>query len=69
MSIISASLRQLVTERAKAKCEYCLIAQKFSIYTHEVDHIIPIKHGGQNIAENLALSCFSCNRDNWIKFD
>ncbi len=59
---ISSSLRQLVIDRSHGKCEYCLIHQDVSIYTHEVDHIIARKHGGQTIAENLALSCLSCNR-------
>ena len=62
MSSIPSALRQLVIERAKGRCEYCLIHQDFSIYTHEVDHIIALKHGGQTVAENLALSCLSCNR-------
>ena len=53
---ISFSLRQLVIERAQGRCEYCLIHQDFSIYTHEIDHIIAVKHGGQTLSENLALS-------------
>ena len=61
-SSISAALRQLVIERAESKCEYCLIPEAFSIYSHEVDHIIAVKHGGPTIAENLVLSCLSCNR-------
>ncbi len=36
--------------------------QDFSIYSHEVDHIIALKHGGNTIAENLALACLPCNR-------
>jgi hypothetical protein len=59
---IPPSLRQFVTERAQEKCEYCLIHQDFSIYSHEIDHIIALKHGGETIAENLALACISCNR-------
>ncbi|AFZ20085.1 HNH endonuclease [Allocoleopsis franciscana] len=59
---IPSSLRQLVIERSQGKCEYCLIHQDDSIYSHEVDHIIAKKHGGQTVAENLALSCLSCNR-------
>jgi len=59
---IPTELRNLVKERASGRCEYCLIHQDFSIYTHEVDHIIAVKHGGEPIAENLALSCLSCNR-------
>ncbi|XPM53630.1 MAG: HNH endonuclease [Leptolyngbya sp. IPPAS B-1204] len=59
---ISADLRQLVSERAQGRCEYCLLHQNFSIYTYEVDHIIAQKHGGPTTADNLALSCLSCNR-------
>jgi len=59
---ISAELRKLVIQRASGCCEYCLRHQDFSIYTHEVDHIIAVKHGGETTADNLALSCLSCNR-------
>ena len=59
---IPADLRQLVSDRAQGKCEYCLLRQEFSIYTHEVDHIIAQKHDGPTKANNLALSCLSCNR-------
>lgn len=61
-NLISPRLRQLVIERSQGRCEYCLIHQEFSIYSHEVDHIIPLKHGGKTSAENLALSCLPCNR-------
>jgi hypothetical protein len=59
---ISAQVRKLVIQRASGCCEYCLKHQDFSIYTHEVDHIIAVKHGGETTADNLALSCLSCNR-------
>lgn len=61
-SDIPSSLRQLVMGRAKGKCEYCLIHQDFSVYNHEIDHVIALKHGGQTIDKNLALACLSCNR-------
>jgi hypothetical protein len=61
-SDIPPSLRQLVIERAKGQCEYCLIHQNFSVYNHEVDHVIVLKHGGQTTKNNLALACLSCNR-------
>ncbi|PSN20809.1 hypothetical protein C7271_00375 [filamentous cyanobacterium CCP5] len=51
-----------MSDRAKGRCEYGLIHQNFSIYTHEVDHIIAQKHGGQTTADNLVLSCLSYNR-------
>ena len=65
---IPTDLRQLVGNRAQGRCEYCLLHQDFSIYTHEVDHIIAQKHDGQTTAENLALSCLSCNRHKGTDF-
>lgn len=61
-SYISISLRQLVSDRAGGKCEYCQIHQDFSIYTHEADRVIALKHGGETSAVNLVLSCLPCNR-------
>jgi hypothetical protein len=62
MAHIPESLRELVFERAGGYCEYCLTDYRDSLYAHEVDHIIPIKHRGQTTAENLCLSCLDCNR-------
>ena len=60
--VIPPALRQLVFERARGRCEYCLIHQDVSIYSHEIDHIIAEKHGGATEADNLALSCMLCNK-------
>ncbi|MEM9955600.1 MAG: HNH endonuclease signature motif containing protein [Chloroflexota bacterium] len=62
MSYISESLRRTVIQRANSCCEYCLIHQENSLYTHEVDHIIPRKHRGKTSADNLCLACLECNR-------
>ena len=43
-------------------CEYCRIHQDDGPFSHQVDHIVAVKHGGQAITENLALSCLECNR-------
>lgn len=59
---ISAALRRLVAQQASNACEYCLLPEAFSIYRHEVDHVIALKHGGQTVAENLVLACLPCNR-------
>ncbi len=61
-SEVTAALRRLVVSRAGESCEYCKLHQRFSIYTHEVDHVIATKHGGKTVSENLALSCLPCNR-------
>jgi len=59
---IPLALRHLVFERARQRCEYCLMHQDVSIYSHEVDHIIALKHGGQTQADNMAVACLQCNR-------
>jgi hypothetical protein len=59
---VSTSLRQLVSERADGRCEYCLLPQTVAAHKHEPDHIIPRQHDGETTADNLALACFRCNR-------
>ena len=59
---ISRALRREVRERAKGRCEYCLLPEEQAFFAHEPDHIIATKHGGKTNAENLALACFDCNR-------
>ncbi|MEE3718668.1 HNH endonuclease signature motif containing protein [Tumidithrix elongata RA019] len=59
---ISVALRREVCERAKNRCEYCLIPDVATFAPHEIDHIIAEKHGGQTELENLALSCSLCNK-------
>ena len=65
---IPEALRRQVIERAKRRCEYCLIHQDDSLYTHEVDHIRPEKHRGETILNNLCLSCLECNRNKGSDF-
>jgi 5-methylcytosine-specific restriction endonuclease McrA len=62
MSDIDAALRELVRLRAAGLCEYCRIAERFTLVEHEIDHVIALKHGGRTVPENLALCCAVCNR-------
>jgi len=59
---IPAALRRLIIERAKNRCEYCLLPAGVAFFPHEVDRVIAEKHGGQTEAENLAFACWRCNR-------
>jgi hypothetical protein len=59
---IPAALRRRIQERAHGRCEYCLLAEEDAYFSHEVDHIVSEKHGGDTILENLAWACFDCNR-------
>lgn len=62
MTYISPALRRLVEERANYRCEYCLLAAGVAFFSHEVDHVIAVKHGGATDADNLAIACWRCNR-------
>jgi 5-methylcytosine-specific restriction endonuclease McrA len=62
VTYISIALRQLVVDRAAGRCEYCRHPQELSLLSFEIEHIISEKHGGQTVANNLALACPYCNR-------
>ncbi|MEH2085341.1 HNH endonuclease [Nostoc sp.] len=55
-------LRRLVEERANYRCEYCQLPAGVAFFAHEIDHVIAQKHGGATNADNLALTCWRCNR-------
>ena len=62
MAYISVKLRKTVAERANFCCEYCLIPERLSFFTYQIEHIISLKHKGDSTFENLAFSCPICNR-------
>ncbi|WP_397383991.1 HNH endonuclease [Prosthecobacter sp.] len=59
---IPAELRRQVQARAGGYCEYCRAPAELGFHAHQVDHVIAQKHGGETIAENLAMSCIACNQ-------
>lgn len=59
---VSIVLRRLVYRRANGRYEYCRMPEKFSFLSHQIDHVIPEKHGGKTDSANLALSCALCNK-------
>ena len=58
---IAANVRRAVIRRAFNRCEYCLLPADWVAIPHHIDHIIPLKHGGATLEENLAYACFECN--------
>jgi len=48
---VSEALRNLVRERAKGHCEYCLTSEVLSGIRCQIDHIIPRSRGGTTAAE------------------
>lgn len=61
-SDVSLELRRIVAVRAGHRCEYCRLPQSVALHKHEPDHIVPVQHGGNTEATNLALACMRCNR-------
>ncbi len=54
-------LRHFVRERARHRCEYCLIHEEDVLFPHEIDHVVARKHRGATREDNLAWACFACN--------
>jgi hypothetical protein len=60
--MIPAALRRRVWQRAKARCEYCLLHQSDDpLFPFHIEHIIARKHNGPTLASNLCVSCHRCN--------
>ncbi|MBE9009229.1 HNH endonuclease [Pseudanabaenaceae cyanobacterium LEGE 13415] len=64
---VPVALKQLVFDRARGMCEYCRSPAKYAIDPLVIDHIHPVSRGGQTIADNLALSCQTCNNCKYNK--
>ena len=62
MSRPGAALAAAVRERANGRCEYCRSPVDYAVLPFEIEHVIPLKHGGATTAANLAFACFYCNR-------
>src|SRR5690606_27798332 len=44
------------------RCEYCQLPELFSpLAKLQIEHIRPLKHGGDDAVANLALACIDCN--------
>jgi hypothetical protein len=44
-----------------AVASIAIFPKRFDVLPFQLDHVIPRKHGGPTNADNLALSCLSCN--------
>ena len=56
---ISKKIRFEIFKRDKFTCQYC--GQEAPDVVLNVDHINPVKNGGDNNITNLITSCFDCN--------
>lgn len=53
--------RGLVRQRARGYCEYCRLAQEYSVLPHQIDHVRATKHHGPNTMANTCFACAHCN--------
>lgn len=53
---------EAVRDRANATCEYCRLPEAHHPGPFEVEHVIPVQHGGTDALGNLAYACLRCNR-------
>jgi hypothetical protein len=58
---VTTEQRRIIRELAGGCCEYCRIAEGDRLARFQIDHIIPIKHGGEDTIANLCLACLECN--------
>lgn len=59
---IPERVRNFVANRANFRCEYCQIHSDDMFLSFEIDHLIPLKHGGTNAPKNLAFACPHSNQ-------
>lgn len=58
---ITDEQRNIIRSWAGGCCEYCRVAESERLSKFQIDHIIPIKHGGSDDLDNLCLACLKCN--------
>jgi hypothetical protein len=58
---IPAAIDRRAREAAKQRCGYCLSPQHLELAPLEIEHIIPLAHGGTDDETNLWLACPLCN--------
>jgi hypothetical protein len=51
----------LIRERARYRCEYCLMPQEYDDLPFQCDHIIAKTHDGSDGHDNRAWACVPCN--------
>ena len=69
MTYISPEVRHHIAANANYRCEYCQTAQEISGAQMNIEHIIPLAHGGNSSLDNLCLACAWCNSYKGVKMD
>src|SRR5438552_703438 len=59
---MARTIRSLIFERARSRCEYCHMPQACDDVRFQIDHVIAQQHTRNDDVANLALACVSCNQ-------
>ena len=51
--------RKNIFYRDKSRCQYC--GKKFQTRDLNLDHVVPLSHGGKSTWENVVCCCVRCN--------
>ena len=60
MTVTTQQIRE-IRAVAGGCCEYCRVSEQKRLIGFQIDHIIPLRHGGENHSENLCLACLECH--------
>ena len=61
MSQSWAETVRFVRERARSRCELCLMHPDLQGAEFHIDHVCPKSQGGSDADDNLAVNCLRCN--------
>jgi hypothetical protein len=61
------AVQEQVRQRANYLCEYCHTNERWQYVRFTMDHLVPVDEEGDDSLDNLAQSCFHCNRRKWNK--
>jgi hypothetical protein len=59
---VPAAVQARIRAVARDRCGYCLSPQRLVMARLEIEHIVPVSHGGTSDESTLWLSCPLCNR-------
>lgn len=57
---ITKEERTQIYNKSGGRCAYC--GEKINFSDMQVDHVVPLRLGGEDSIENMACSCRSCNK-------
>jgi hypothetical protein len=59
---VPVDLQKQIRDQFTNCCAYCHTAENLTVAIFELEHIVPLKAGGETVVDNLCLACPTCNR-------